>query len=491
MRYRAVSKVIGFILVVFAAAMILPAVTGVYFGESEGLIGSSYGIPALISTLIGILLMYIGKGEEDLRDRDALITVALTWLIISLLGAMPFMLSGAIPDPAGAFFESTSGFTTTGASVIPDLENQDVVPRSILMWRATTHLIGGMGIIVLSMVVLSRLVGGSTQLFKAEASVHTSIRMKPTLRQIAGTLWSLYLGFTGLEIVLLMGAGMGPFDAVCHSFATLATGGFSTKNASIAYYNAIPAIGAITAFFMILGGMSFVVHYEWLTGKFNRLRQNPEVKLYLGLIIGASVLIWFSLSTVSGWNPTEFSGERFAHSMFQVVAVMTTTGFATADFVYWPSEAQMVLFFLMLIGACSGSTAGGLKVVRFVVLAKMVRREIRKAIHPRAVMPITLGDRPIPEDVQRNVVSFFFVYLTIFCIVALGLAMVGMTTEEALSASASSLGNVGPALGRYGPMSNYGALNDAGQVLMAIAMWIGRLEIYPALLLLSPSAYKR
>jgi trk system potassium uptake protein TrkH len=488
MRYRAVSKALGYLLVVFSLSFALPVAAGFWFGEPAGRLTESYVIPAVFSGLAGALLAFFNRQEEDLRDRDAFITVALAWLLISILGALPFLFSGAIRDFPGAFFESTSGFTTTGASVIPDLENTSVVPQSILMWRATTHLMGGMGIIVLSMVVLSRVVGGSTQLFRAEASAHTSIRMRPTIRQIAVTLWSIYLAFTAIEILLLWLAGMGPFDAVCHSFATLATGGFSTKNVGIAAYNAVPAIGTIITAFMVLGGMNFVFHYQWLTGKLASLRREPEFLLYLAIILVSSILIAAALALQGGLQNLR---EDIGHGIFQTVSVMTTTGFATADFSLWPSAAQLVLVILMIIGACSGSTAGGIKVVRFVVLAKMLRREIQKVIHPRAIMPITLGGRSVSQEVQSNVMSFFFIYIAIFCAIALGLAFLGMTFQEAVSSSASALGNVGPALGTYGPFSNFSSLHPAGKMLMALAMWVGRLEVYPALLMLSPSAYRR
>jgi trk system potassium uptake protein TrkH len=488
MRARAVLKALGYLLMVFSGSFILPIAAGLWFGEPTAMLVESYLLPAIASGITGAILAYLTRAEEELRDREAFITVAAAWLLISILGALPFIISGAIKDFPGAFFESTSGFTTTGASVIPDLEDPSAVPRSILMWRATTHLMGGMGIIVLSMVVLSRVVGGSTQLFRAEASVHASIRMRPTIRQIALTLWSIYLAFTAIEIFLLWLAGMGPFDAVCHSFATLATGGFSTKNIGAAYYNAVPAIGTIITVFMFLGGMNFVFHYQWLTGKVRNLRREPEFVLYIGIIAAASVLVCAALVLEGGIQDVR---QALAHSVFQTMSVMTTTGFGTSDFTSWPSAAQLVLVILMFIGACSGSTAGGVKVVRFVVLAKMLRREIQKVIHPRAVMPITLGDRSIPSEVQSNVMSFFFIYIGIFCMVALALALLGMTLTEAISSSASALGNVGPALGTYGPFSNFSALHPAGKILMSLAMWVGRLEVYPALLLLSPSAYRR
>jgi len=488
MRYRAVFKALGFLLVIFSLSFALPVAAGLWFGESAGSLLQSYILPAFLSGVAGLMLVLFNREEEGLRDRDAFLTVAMAWLLISVLGAAPFMLSGTIRDFPGALFESTSGFTTTGASVIPDLENASLVPRSILMWRALTQLMGGMGIIVLSMVVLSRVVGGSTQLFRAESSVHRTIRMRPTIRQIALTLWAIYLGFTALEILLLWLAGMGPFDAVCHSFTTLATGGFSTRNAGIAAYNAVPAIGTIVTVFMFLGGMNFVLHFQWMTGKLRSLRREPEFILYMLILTGACVVVFAALALQGGAHDLR---ESAGHAVFQVVSVMTTTGFSTADFAAWPSTAQLVLLVLMLVGGCSGSTAGGMKVVRFVLLAKMLRREIQRVIHPRAIMPITLGGRSVSQEVQSNVVSFFFIYLAIFCLLALLLSFLDMTLTEAFSSAASALGNIGPALGTYGPFSNFSALHPAGKVLMALAMWIGRLEVYPALLMLSPEAYRR
>jgi trk system potassium uptake protein TrkH len=398
------------------------------------------------------------------------------------------MLSGALPSFIDAFFESTSGFTTTGSSVMPNVEDFASIPHSLIFWRSETALIGGMGIIVLSMVILSRVVGGSTQLFKAEASVHVSIRMRPTMRQIAGTLWAIYLGFVGIEIALLSAAGMDMFDSVCHAFTTLSTCGFSSKNVGPAYWNANPWIGTILTLFMLLGGMSFTLHYDWIRGKFRSLRESVEFQAYVGLFIVSGALTFGVLY----WNGTyATAAEMASHSFFNTASIMTTTGYASTDFALWPSAPQLLLIFLMIIGGMSGSTCGGIKAIRFIVLAKMVRREIQKVIHPRAVMPITLGGRPITEDIQRNVVVYFFIYIMVFCVAALVLTIVGMTIPEGLAASAQALGGVGPALGRYGPMANYSMLHWLGKAMLCFNMWLGRLEIYPALLMLSPSAYRR
>jgi trk system potassium uptake protein TrkH len=485
MRYRAVSRTLGYLLLIFSASFILPVLAGAWFGEGWGSLFEVFVVPALITAATGGVLMLAGKREEELRDRDAFITVAVAWLLISLFGCLPYILSGRLPAFIDAFFESTSGFTTTGASVISAPE---MYPSSLLLWRATTALIGGMGIIVLSMIVLSRIVGGSTQLLKAEASVHTSIRIRPSMRQIATTLWAIYLGFIAAEIVLLIIAGMGPFDAVCHSFTTLSTCGFSTRNVGVMSYDPTPWIGTIITVFMILGAMSFTLHFDLITGKFRKLRENPELWAYLGSLAAASIITFSVL-----YNAHTFSslGETASHSIFVTTSIMTTTGYHTADFALWPSGSQLLLIFLMIVGGMSGSTAGGVKVIRFIVLLKMVRREIRKVIHPRAIHPITLGGRPLSEETTRNVISYFFIYIALFCIFALALCIAGMRIDEGLASSASAMGGVGPALGRFGPMYSYIDVHWVGKAIMCIAMWMGRLEIYPALLLFSPSAYKR
>lgn len=485
MRYRAVSRTLGYILLIFSAAFILPVLAGLWFGENPGFLLETFAVPGVVTAAVGAVLMLAGRRDEDLRDRDAFIAVAVAWLLISLFGCLPYILSGRLPAFIDAFFESTSGFTTTGASVITAPESY--VP-SLLLWRATTALIGGMGIIVLSMIVLSRIVGGSTQLLKAEASAHTSIRIMPSMRQIATTLWAIYIGFIVTEIALLWVAGMAPFDAVCHSFTTLSTCGFSTKNIGIMAYDSTPWIGAIMSVFMVLGGMSFTLHYDWITGKFRKLRENPELWAYLGSLAAASFITFAVL-----YNAGTFSslGETVSHSIFVTTSIMTTTGYHSADFALWPSSSQLLIIFLMIVGGMSGSTAGGIKGIRFIVLLKMVRREIRKVIHPRAIHPITLGGRPLSEETTRNVISYFFIYIALFCVFALGLCVVGMRVDEGLASSATAMSGVGPALGRFGPMYSYMDLHWVGKAIMCIAMWMGRLEIYPALLLFSPSAYKR
>jgi trk system potassium uptake protein len=488
MRARAVLKALGYLLVVFSVAFLLPIITGLYFAEPVSGYLPAYLLPLVISATVGGALLFLGKGEEDLRDREAMITVSFAWLIISFLGSLPYIMTGALASPVDAFFESVSGFTTTGLSVITNVEDFMVTPRSLLLWRAETQLLGGMGIIVLSMVVLSRVVGGSTQLFRAEAAPHLSTRIRPSIRQIAGSLWLIYLAFTGLEIFLLWLAGMGPFDAVCHSFATLATGGFSTKNASITAFNAAPAIGTIVTIFMLLGAMNFTVHYDLFTGNVRRALRNSEARLYIGILLVGAALIFLSLLFQAGDRGSYL--EMMAHSMFQATSAISSTGFSTVVLTGWPSAGLLVLIALMLIGGCSGSTAGAMKAIRFIILVKVVRNEISKVLHPHAVLPITLGGRSIPSEVARNVISYFFIYMSTFFLVALGLAFAGMTVLEAVSHSASALGNVGLAFGNYGLIGNFSTLHPAGKLLLAAAMWMGRLEVYPALLLLSPRAYR-
>jgi len=488
MRARGMARTLGYLLAIFSATFLLPILVGFRYGEEPGRLLLTFGLPLALTASFGVVLMMLGGKEEDLRDREAFISVSLAYLLISLFGCLPFMLSGALPNFLDAFFESTSGFTTTGSSVMTNVENFAVIPHSIILWRSETALIGGMGIILLSMVVLSRVVGGSTQLFKAESSVHATIRMRPTIRQIAATLWAIYIGFMLLEMALLSAAGMDLYDAVCHAFTTVSTCGYSSKNAGPAYWNSNPWIGTVLTLFMLLGGMSFTLHYDWITGKFRKLRDNVEFQAYIGLFVFSSFLIFGILY----WNGTySTTAEMASHSVFNTASIMTTTGYASSDFALWPSGPQLLLIFLMIIGGMSGSTAGGIKAIRFIVLTKMVRREIQKVIHPRAILPITLGGRPITEDVQRNVMTYFFIYIMIFCGVALVLTLVGMTIPEGLAASAQALGGVGPALGRFGPMSNYADLHWVGKALLCFNMWLGRLEIYPALLLLSPSAYRR
>jgi trk system potassium uptake protein TrkH len=443
--------------------------------------------------MTGLVLRYIGHGySESIRDREAFAVVGLGWLIIAFLGSLPFIFSGAILNPIEAYFESMSGFTTTGATIleVDSGDYLDTYSHSILLWRASIQWFGGMGIIVLSVVILAKILGGGMQLLRAEVPGPTVTRLRPKIRQTASYLWLIYGIFTLFEILLLwafIGASGKPdalYDAVCHTFTTLATGGFGTHVESIGYYQN-PVVELTITVFMVMAGTNFVLHYQFLTGKVRKLFKDPEFRFYI-LIIAISTIFITSELAVKGIYS---SLDSFRFGLFQAVSIVTTTGYATADFGSWPPASQFLLLLLMFMGGCAGSTGGSIKMVRILVLLKTARREVRQVIHPRAVIPIKLGGISIPEGIVRTVVVFFFIYILIFVVCTLIITSMGLDIITSASSVAATLGNVGPGLGAVGPSVTYTVIPDSGKILLALCMWLGRLEIFAGLMLFFPSSY--
>jgi trk system potassium uptake protein TrkH len=449
----------------------------------------------------GLLLLYGGGRREilrlriltgEIRDKEALVSVGLGWLIAVFFCSLPYIFSETLPNPIDAYFETMSGFTTTGATVIGDVQ---ILPNSILFWRGLTQWLGGLGIILLAVLVLSRFMGGAGIFIKAEVSGHSIARLKPKILHTVLILWGVYMIFTIAQTVLLRLAGMSWFDALAHTFTTLSTGGFSTKNASIGYYSFYDnylAIQIIIIFFMIALGVNFTLYPLMFTKKIKEGLKNPELKAYLAIIAITTVVITAILFLRT------YSGNiimSIRESLFQVSSIITTTGFTTSDYTTWPALAQYILLLLMFIGGCAGSTAGAIKVIRFVVLLKVTGREIKKSIHPRAVVPVTIGGKPISEDTIKSIVSFFFIYLFIFLIASILLIPVfsgrGDAITTGISAAATSLGNVGPGLGSVGPMFTYSSIHSFGKLVMIVCMWLGRIEIFAGLIIFSPSTYRR
>ena len=449
-------------------------------------------LSGILTLLVGVLLMIGTKNhKKEMNKREGYIVVTFGWIVMSLSGTLPYITSGAIPSFTDAFFETMSGFTTTGASILNDIE---IIPKGVLFWRSITHWIGGMGIIVLAIAILPLLGVGGMQLFSAEAPGPNNDKLHPRITDTAKRLWLIYVGYTIAETILLQVAGMSFFDAINHALSTLSTGGFSTKNASIAHWNDTPLIQYIIIFFMFLAGTNFVLSYFAFKGKVQKVIHDDEFKLYFKFIIIftiiAAVLIYFraDVSKSSIDHPMVFGEFESAvrHGLFQVLAIVTTTGFVSADYTLWTPFLTVFFFGLMFLGGSAGSTAGGVKVVRHLILIKNGFLEFKRALHPNAILPVRYNQKSISGDIVFNILGFFMLYMISFIIGALVFSMMQIDFESAIGLSASSLGNVGPALGDFGPVNNYASIPPVGKWWASFLMLLGRLELFTVLILMTP-----
>ena len=451
-----------------------------------------------ILTLAVGLAMMIGtrNHRKEMNKREGYIVVAFGWIIMSLSGTLPYVITGSIPSFTDAFFETMSGYTTTGASVIDNIE---VLPHGILFWRSLTHWIGGMGIIVLAIAILPLLGIGGMQLFAAEAPGPGGDKLHPRITDTAKRLWLIYFGYTAAETILLKVAGMSFFDAINHALSTLSTGGFSTKNASLAHWNDQPVVQYIVMLFMFLAGTNFVLSYFAFKGKIQKIIKDEEFKLYFKFIaiftLIAALLIYFradiSESTVDHPMVLGKFESALRHGLFQVLAIVTTTGFVSADYTAWTPFLTVFFFGLMFLGGSAGSTAGGVKVVRHLVLIKNGFLEFNRSLHPNAILPVRYNGKSVPKDIVFNILAFFILYMLLFIIGGLVFSMFQIDFQSAIGLSASSLGNVGPALGDFGPVNNYAALPQLGKWWATFMMLLGRLELFTILILLTPFFWRK
>lgn len=464
--------------------MLLPAVCSFIYREGDLQV---FLISAFITSLTGFVIKFIAKsrdGVEEIGRKDGFLIASLCWICASLFGSLPYILYGVFGNPVDAIFESVAGFTTTGASVIPQIEG---LTQGILFWRNFSQWLGGMGIIVLGIAILPRLSVGGMQLMALEAPGPTTEKLTPRIAETAKKLWGVYIFLSILLCLLLFFAGMPIFDSVIHTFSTMAIGGFSTKSASIGAYNS-SFIEVIITIFMFLAGVNFVLHYSLLRGRISKVLKSSELKFYIFLvvlfIVVASLDVWGSIYS------TYFDALRY--SSFQVVSILTTTGFSTTDFNLWPSLSKFILLTLMFFGACAGSTTGSIKLIRILVLIKKAYREIRHLIHPRAIVPIRVEGKVVSEDIVSSITSFFLLYIFIFIVsTMLVLALEDVNVLTAVSACAATLGNVGPGLEQVGPASNYSFFSNTTKALLSFLMIIGRLELYAILVLLTPAFWRR
>ncbi|NOR86053.1 MAG: TrkH family potassium uptake protein [Bacteroidales bacterium] len=449
--------------------------------------GTSEFYPILISGIITLVIGLISvistrSASKTTTKKEGYLIVTFSWIAISLYGSLPFYLSGYFGSFTDAFFETISGFTTTGATILNDIES---IPHGLLFWRSLTHWIGGMGIIVLSLAILPLLGIGGMQLFSAEAPGPTTDKIHPKVKEMAKRLSAIYVLLTFALTGLLILGNMSFFDAICHAFATMATGGFSTQNASIAAYSS--TIQYIIIVFMILAGANFSMHYFMLKRKFSKIKNNEEYQLYIGIIIVATILITAGMIVEMNLGIEQ----AFRDSLFQVVSIITTTGFVTSDYLLWPSGMWMLLFILFFVGGSAGSTGGGVKVVRILVLIKNSLLEFRRLIHPQAIIPVRLNHRPVSQNIVFVVISFFLFYLSTFAIGAIIMTVIGLDFMTAVGVSASALGNIGPALGSVGPVNNYALIPDLGKWVLSFLMLLGRLEIFTVLIIFSPAFWRK
>ncbi len=476
-----IIKVIGLLLMLEGVAIWLCLPFSLWYGGEDW---QAIFFSGLLAVCVGGVLLYFTRKNRNpsIGKREGYLIVSFTWIIVSFFGALPFVLSGAIPHYTDAFFETISGFTTTGASILSDIES---VPKGVLFWRSMTHFMGGMGIIVLSLAILPLLGIGGMQLFIAEVPGPVPDKLHPRITATAKRLWIIYVGLTLSETILLLFGGMSLFDALCHAFGTMATGGFSTKNDSIAGFS--PYIQYVIIVFMFLAGVNFSLHYLWLNGRFRKVKGNEELRYYtflillMGLIISALIVV-FDRTSIE---------ESFRTALFQVVSIVTTTGYVTTDYLAWKPFIWFLLVVLMFTGGCAGSTGGGIKSIRALLLIKSSYIELKRLVHPRAYIPVRYNKKPVKPEIISNVLAFFLFYFLLFAFGSMVMSFMGMDFPTAIGSVIASLGNIGPGIGAVGPAENYALVSLPGKWFLAFLMLLGRLEIFTVLILLTPAFWKK
>ena len=489
LNYKIIFHFLGLLLSFNGSFMLLASLMSFFYKDG---VTFQIAVAGLIALTLGVLVMLITRSSsKEMGKREGYIVVTFGWLVMALSGTIPYLLTGSIPNFSNAFFETISGYTTTGSTILNDIE---ILPKGVLFWRSLTHWIGGMGIIVLAIAILPLLGIGGMQLFAAEAPGPNADKLHPRITDTAKRLWLIYFGYTAAETILLSLAGMSFFDAINHSMSTLSTGGFSTKNTSLAFWNEHPIIQYIVMMFMFLAGTNFVLSYFAFKGKVQKIFQDEEFNLYFRFILiftfiaGVIIYLYTDTNTSSVAYPMVWglAESSFRHALFQVLAIVTTTGFVSADFTLWTPFLLVFFFGIMFLGGSSGSTSGGVKVVRHLLMIKNGFLEFKRTLHPNAILPVRYNKKAISEKIVFNVLAFFILYMLSFIIGALGFSMIGLDFESAIGVAASSLGNVGPALGDFGPTANFYSMPTIGKWWCSFLMLIGRLELFTVLILFTP-----
>lgn len=488
--FRLVSGILGGLIFFLGSSMIAPAVIALIYEEPSW---AAFLITAGGTMFFGGIFYWSFRPRKELRMREAFLIVTLAWFIGSLVSAFPFVISGALESYTDAVFEAMSGLSTTGATILggatsdgiqnPAIEDLD---NSLLFWRSLLHWLGGMGIIVLTLALLPLLGIGGMELYQAEYSGSTSDKLTPRIQETAFLLWTVYIGMTGIQFLILwVHPSMDWLDAINHAFSTLATGGFSNLNDSVAGYDSVYVDVVITVF-MFLAGINFAMHFKLFSGDVNSFLKNPEIRFYtmitLLFVIGVSGGLWL----IEGQS----FDDALRYGSFQVVSIITTTGFGTDNYVNWMPFTSFLLFILFFTGACAGSTGGGIKMIRLMIIIKNISREFKQIIHPQAVLPVRVGQRVVEAPILKTILGFFMVYFLIFAIGALIMSFLGYDFISAMGASIASLGNIGPAWGDFGPTDNYAGVPFFGKWVLLILMMIGRLELFTVLVILTPWFWK-
>ena len=482
---RMVFRTMGALLLIEAVFMTMALFVSLWYGEADS---GVFLLSTIITLLAGVIGLLVGRrAESRMGEREGYVIVAMVWVVFSAFGLLPYYLSGQVPSLTDAWFESMSGFTTTGATIIPDLE---VITHGLLFWRSLTQWIGGMGIIVLSIAILPIFGLNGMQLYAAEVSGLTYEKVSPRIADTAKMMWSIYILLTVTEVVALWLCGMDMFDAVCHSFSTIATGGFSTHNNSLEYYDSA-AIHYTVTFFMFISGINFVMLIYLLRGKTRYFFKDEELRWYSVAVAVFAVLLTVGLYVARpGWSGVEME-RAFRDSIFTVISSMTSTGYTISDYMYWPVVAWVVIFFLMLTGACAGSTAGGIKWVRLAIIMKNGVAEFQRRIHPNAIIPVKLNEKAVPQQTINNIMAFLIFYVFIIVVTVVIFCATGVDFDEAIGSAVSAIGNVGISIGQFGPAGTYAEFPVVAKWVMSFVMLIGRLEIFTVLLLFTRALWRK
>lgn len=478
--YKVIVRILGLLLLLEGAFLLLSSMVALLYGENDfaALIGTS-GITVAIGS---VALLSTRKALDNFGKREGYLIVTLAWTLFSAVGALPYVLSGHIPNYTDAFFEAISGFTTTGASVLTNIEG---LPHGLLFWRSMTQWLGGMGMIVMSLAVLPMLGIGGMQLFVAEVPGPTPDKLHPRVRETAKRLWGIYLLFTVIQTVLLWFSEMNFFDALCHSLTTMATGGYSTQNTSMVNYS--PYVQYIVILFMFIAGTNFTLSYFALKMKPGAIWRNEEFRYYTFFTLGATMVITLGLIFVQN----EHTEKAFRDALFQVVSIVTTTGYVSADYELWPSFLLVIIFILMFFGGSAGSTGGGIKIVRITLLVKNSWLEFRRLMHPQAIIPVRLSGKAVQPQIVTNILAFIVTYVWIFLTGSLIISSFGYDLDSSMGAVAATLGNIGPGIGDVGPMDNFAHIPPLAKWILSFLMLIGRLELFTVLVLFSRAFWKK
>ncbi|MBQ4526717.1 MAG: TrkH family potassium uptake protein [Clostridia bacterium] len=479
MNYKTIRHILSWVLKIEALCMVLPLICAFVYGESENVV--PWLVCIALCVLFGFLLSIKTSGDRNMFAKEGFVSVALSWIVISFFGSIPFVLTNAIPGFVDAMFETVSGFTTTGASVISDIE---ALPKSVLFWRSFTHWIGGMGVLVFLVALLPLSGSGNLHLLRAESTGPSVSKLVPKVKQTAKILYLIYISMTLILIFLLWFGDMNFFEAVTHGFGTAGTGGFGIKNDSLAGYSAYSQV--VITVFMILFGIDFSIYHLIILGRFRDVLKSEEWKVYIGVIILSVAMI-----CVNCYNLFDNISDAINHSSFQVASIITTTGFSTLNFDLWPEFSKCILVILMFLGACAGSTGGGIKISRIIILVKSIAKEIKIMAHPKTTLKIKMNGRVVEHETVRSVNVFMVAYLIIFMLSILLISLDGMGFETNFTSVAATINNIGPGLADVGPASNFSCFSPFSTIILIIDMLIGRLEVFPLLLLISPYTWKK